>query len=582
MSSSFDDLSQDLTAEEKKNLLGKIQVSLNLSARDTDSIVTKAEGPEELHFRLDREVEKLGAVERFFVKVAAFFFSRTESEIMVERKLALARSVLREKIPDMINFTHREWTPELAKTIYDLLVEMAPLKPAFEHLFHQKLTLEAGLLLIFREEHPTAARDLSDLLSDEEIASLYRGDQKRSTIQNALTRKLQAYFESVPDLIYEKVKDRLRPLYYLKPLVLFPYNFVFDPFGHNPDKSELAKYPFFIGAPWPNVASLLERLYYGLYLATKIDWREGGLNQLLQGVVDRLSDEKQTLTVDELNEKLVSAIRLAQSTAQKIPWREVLQWSFQNPYYSVKFVLPKFSVRDFYETTLTLNFEEELSSRVPEIRRQLLAEERTFLFEENNLYPLEYYVSGTGAPHGAQVRVEGFQHTETLGLLWGFLSGHYTKRIQPFYQSLSRLVAPASKSSLQLVGGIVEELTNLKNEIFQFDRTLHPDSPEGKEYQKLRYELSSRAHSLKPFVQLVQKKDGQAMDLVDRGLELLSSLEEQFVGIRDRNVPALKSVLGLPYLLEGRQELVENGLTRILLLLQKIIFVIKEARTFEG
>ena len=56
MSSTFDELSQEMSSDQKKELLGRIQLSLNLSARDTDNIVSKAEDAQELKHRLTREV----------------------------------------------------------------------------------------------------------------------------------------------------------------------------------------------------------------------------------------------------------------------------------------------------------------------------------------------------------------------------------------------------------------------------------------------------------------------------------------------------------------------------------------------
>lgn len=581
MSPTFDDLSQGMSADEKKNLLGRIQLSLNLSSRDSDNIVSKADDAEDLKHRLTKEVEKLGVVDRFFLKLAAFFLTRSESELMAARRLAGSRTLLSEKIPDLVSFSHQEWSPEFGKVIYDLFSEASGLKPVFEHLFHQKLTLEAGLLFLFREEHPAAVRDLEELFSEREMTSVYRKDQKRSSLQGALDQKLNSYFDSIPLDVFERVKDRLRPLYYLRPLVLFPYSPLLENFGHNPDKSEVAKYPFLIGAPWLKTAGLLQRLYYGIYLATKVDWKEGSLNQIFQGVVDHLSDEKRTLTIETLNQRIGAFVRLAQETAQRIPWKDVLQWSFQDPYYTVKFVLPKFSVRDFYQTTIVLNFQEELAARIPPMRQRLLTEERAGLFENGSFHPLEFYISGTGSALGSS-KVRGFQHAETLSLLWAFLNHHFPKKIQTFHQSLLRLVSPTSKSSLQGVGNVIEELSALKTRIHQFDRSLHPDSAEGKDFQKLKYESSSRVTGLKTFVQLVQNKDDQALELINIGIEDVQGLVVQLSGIRDKNIPALKSVLGLPYLLEGKQETIENGLDRLLTILQKIVFVLKEAINLES
>lgn len=64
-----------MTAEQKRELLARIQISLNLSARDTESISSKAGEPEDLKKRLSGEFKKLGLFERLILKVAAFFWA---------------------------------------------------------------------------------------------------------------------------------------------------------------------------------------------------------------------------------------------------------------------------------------------------------------------------------------------------------------------------------------------------------------------------------------------------------------------------------------------------------------------------
>jgi hypothetical protein len=581
MSSTFDDLSQALSNDEKKNLLGKIQTSLNLSAKDTDSIISKAEAPEDLKHRLSKEVGELGFLDRLIIRLLAFFRNRSEAEVFGDRKLLDAKTVLRERAPTLVSFSNQEWTPEFAKVLYDLFAEAAALRPVFDHLFQQKLTLESGLLKIIEEEHPRSVHTLEELFPEAEIAQVYQADPRRIAVVAELDKRLADYLKAIPDDVFARVDARLRPLYNLRPLVQYPYGFLLELFGHNAERTEVAKYPYFLGAPWLKTAGLLERLYYGLHMASKIESVDVRLDRLFGAVADKIADEANPWTAENVVKRVNMFLEQAHDVFTSVPWREVLQWSFQDPYYGVKFVVPKFSLDDFYQTILTMNLKEELDRTLPEVRRNLLATERTLLFKNASFDPLDFYVSGVGATLGPQ-KVSGFAYPESLGLLWAFLSHHFTKRIQPFHQSLVRLAAPGSKGILQGLTNVVDELNQLKIKIRQFDRTLHPDSEEGKTFHKLKLELNSKALSLKPFIQLVQEKDSVALELTNRGAEGLNILLQQLSGVRDRNIPALKAVLKLPYLLEGQQETVENGLDRLLVIVQKTIFVLKETQSLES
>lgn len=473
-----------------------------------------------------------------------------------------------------MNVAHGEWTPEFAKLLYDLYAEAAPARAVFDHLFQQKMTFEAGMLLLIREEYPSAARSLNDLLPDLDMTETYRNSQKRSSVKSQLDTRLNQYLEQIPQTVFDKVRDRLKPLYYLRPLVQFPYPFLFELFGHNAEGAEVTKYPFFTGAPWRKTAGLLERLYYGLYLAGKADGALD-LGQLFRATAERLGGER---TAESVQQTVASLLTAARALAQRLPWKEILQWSFQDPYYGVKYSLPQYSVRDFYQTTLAIQLGEELDERFPEMREKLLAEEKAVLFE-NGVDPIEFYVDGLTS--GSAAKAQGFQFPATLALLWQFLGLYFAKRILPFFQSLARLVPPANKSVLQVLSSQSEELVALRQKIQTFDRTLHPDSQEGQQLERLKYELGTKALGLKPFVQFVQGKDAQARELILRGFEGIEAMNRQFVGLKDRNVPVLKSILKLPFLLDGRQETVENGLDRIIAIIEKSLFVLKETLSLE-
>lgn len=576
----FDDLSQDLSADEKKNLLGKIQASLNLSAKDTDNIVGRTEGAEELKHRLTKDLERMGFFDRLFVRLEAFFRARTETEVLIDRKLAVAKATLREKCPDMVRYSSHEWTPELAKVLYDLYAEAVTLKPVFDHLFQQKLTLEAGLLRILAEEYPVAARDLEDLFPDQDIAEAFRDDPRRNALMGRLDSRLKTYLDEVPTEVFDKVRDRLRPLYYLRPVVAYPWTQLFDLFGHNPDKVEVSKYPHFSPAVWVNTGPLLERLYYGVHVGTKLESEAVNLGLLFEGVADKLSDDKRPWSSEAIHRQVVQLIRQLHAVAARLPWKEVLQWSLQDPFYTVRFVLPQYSVEEFYESTLTMEFHEALDQRLPEIRQRLLFDERAALFKNGLFEPLDFYVPGVGASLGIP-KLNGFQYPETLAVLWAFLNHHFAKKIAPFYQSVIRMVAPAGKGILQGLTNAVEDLAGLRTRIQQFDRSLHPDTEGGKNFAKLKAEAGAKVPAVKPFLQMIHEKDDEALDLIERGTQALAGLEGQLGGLKERNIPALKTVLRLPYLLDGQQETVENALDRLVVVVQKMAFILRETRHLE-
>lgn len=581
MSNLFEELSQEMSTEERKNLLSKIQSSLNLGAKDTDSIINTSDTPEQLRHRLLREFRQLGWLERFFLSIWGFFTSRADYEVMGQKKLSETRQIIQEQIPSFINFGRSEWTPEFAKTIYDLYADVSEARPIFEHLFLQKFTLEASLVPLIQENYSEAITGLEDLFPEDDIIAIYRKEGRLSKLFSELDKRIDAYWQEIPGSVFDHVRDLVRPIYFLKPLAFFPFAFLFELFKHTPERGVISKYPAFLSASWKKSGGLFERLYYGLYLVSKVESVEGLLPDLLSRVASHLSDEKSSWTEEQVRSAITNLHRRASHLVVSVPWREVLRWAFQDPYYSVKFKLPQFSVADFYRTTIEMSLREELEERLPSLRQELLSQERSMLFRDGEITPLEYYVPGVGSFLGVGGTSKGFRHPESLSLLWGFLSSHFTPKIVPFFQSLLRLAPLKQRTALQPLTQTVEILASLGREISQLDQSLHPDTEQGKEFARLKYELGNRALSQKPFFDLLEGKDRQAEDILRRGTEAVDTLLMQLKELKERNVPALQSLFKLPYLLDGQQESVENGMERVITVLQKIQFIMKEAQNLE-
>lgn len=579
-SSTFDNLSQNLSQDEKKEFLARINASLNLGFKDVDSIISQHEPVKELRDRITSEMKKLGFFQKILLRISAFFANKTMPDAYLSSKLTEARETLRAEIPELIQIQKETLTPILGQKIFDLYAEAAPLKPLFDQLFQQKVPLESGILKILDEEYPQALHRLTDIFSLDEMEQLYKKDQKKSTLFTEMETRLEKYFDSIPNKVMVQVKERLKVIYYLKPLISYPYGYLFDQFGYATAKGEYKKYPVLSEASPRRCADYLERLYFGIYLTQKCDWRTGSLNTLFQSLIEKNQDKAELPSLEEINQRITFLHQTAQEMAERIPWKELLQWSFQDPYYAVKFYIPKFSVADFYESTLEIRLNDELESTIPHIRQRILNNEKTFLFQNQNLQLLDYYVPGI-PPAAAAYKLKGFQFSETLNLIMAFFVIHFQNQIVPFLQNFARMLSQQNKNTIAPLLAVTDELISIKEKIQKLDRSLHPESESGKEFQTLKYELSSKPTSHKPYVQLIQSKDQEASQLIERTCEYLGNQHEHLQGLVTKNIPAVNSVLKLPYLLDNHTETVGNILERMTVICEKSLFLIQESYDLE-
>lgn len=579
-SPTFDNLSQNLSPDEKKAFLARINTSLNLTFKDVDSILSQHEPVKELRSRLTSEMNKLSFFQKILLRLSAFFSNKTIQDSYLASKLTEARDELRSDIPEMIHLQREALTPVLAQKIFDLYAEAAPLKPVFDQLFQQKTPLEAGILKILDEEYPQALHRLTDIFPLDDMEQLYKKEARKNTLFTEMGRRLEKYFDTIPNSVMVKVKERLKILYYLKPLVHYPYAYLFDQFGFSPSKGDYKKYPFFSEASPRRSADYLERIYFGIYLAQKCEWVSGSLNSILQPIIEKADDKNEFPSLEEINQRISFLHQTAVDLASKIPWKELLQWCFQDPYYSVKFYIPKFSVADFYESTLKVRLNDEIEATIPHVRQRIFNDEKVFLFQNQNFRYLDNYIPGI-PPAAAAYKLKGFQFSETLNIVISFLMVHFQNSVIPFLQNFTRMLSQQNKNSLATILALADELGSIKEKIQKLDKSLHPESESGKEFQTLKYELSSKPTSHKPYLQLIQSKDQEAENIIEQASEYLKNLNEQFEGLILKNIPAINSILKLPYLLDNHTETVGKVLERMNVICEKALFLIQESYELE-
>ncbi len=579
MSSGFDNLADGLTVEEKRELLAKIQASLNLSLKDADAIVAPPDHEGELRHKLERDLQHVSFWNRLLFALMALFTGSTKLEVFRKYQLRESLAKVRESLPSDWEPSRKVLKGPFARRLYDLWADTLLVKPYLEHLFQQKLTLENGILSLIEQLNPKAPHKLTDLFPLSEMEALYRQDPRPPILALNMRSRLEAYLKTLNEASLDSVKQILQPLYLLRSVVDYPYANLFDLFGHELTGTVVTKYPGFQDAPARKVGPYLERLFYGLYLANKISRLDDELFSLFQETEKRLPQTDETPT----SEASWSSLKILRETArhlyEDLPWKDLLECCFDNPYYALQFYVPQFSLYEFYGSILRLRFEEELSASILPLRERILDAEKSFLFPSPQENFLEFYIPGL-APVGNRPRL--FRFPQTLAYLYGFVALYGQKKLAPFLQSLGKYLGPGAKTVFQAVNSKMELLLALNEKILRFDRSWHTDTADGKEFQRLKYEATNPAFSPKALNQFLERKDAEVQGLLDEGIEHLLGLSTQLERLTSRQIPGLKAVLSMPYHWENLTEPIEAVLGRLLKLLDKGIFVIRESYALES
>ncbi len=573
MSTAFNQLSDGLSPDEKRELLEKIHSSLNWSQKDSEAIVSSTPQKDEIQEKLKNDAGKLSFFEKLIYKIVAFFMGISVEELVYRGKITNLKKQVAQNASGLVSWESGTFSDVLGKAIYDLYSSCYPLEAVFQNMTKKNSIIEKSVTDLMEAMIPNAKTGVFDFVSLSEMGDLYRMSGQKSRIHKRVKDSIPVYIDSIPDEIYKRVGESLSPLYFLRPLALFPYHILLESFGVFLNEEEPRKYPPFKPAIFKGMSEFLEKLYYALYLANKIEFSEACFRPLFQNYLKEM--EVKSSTVDQLIHDVKQLLEEAQSIFAEIPWKEVIQSLNENPYYSMRFFLPQFDVKTFYKSTLTVRFAAQIEDIFPELRKVIIEKEKNALFQNQNSQLLVHY----NWENNSELKSLGgitFEHVESLNLLNTFLLSHYVNQILPLMQTLSRIVLQPFKAINNSLFQSLADIETLKSDIFSFDKGLGDDNPDAVLLIRIKQELKSKPLAGKQISDFIQKKDKEAKHFIIRSFEILEKLKKVLEEILEHTSEKMKSSLKVPYIMGGSKRRLHEVIQEKTNTLSDILKLIKD------
>lgn len=149
-SSVFDQLVTELTTEERKNLLDRIQQLHSLSEQP---MFSSPQEEEEVNF--EREFEALGLWEKILLWIRAFFTRRIHEEVLEEYLVKKMGKELRRKAPGIVDLKRNEILPPFAEWVEKLKPYLSILSAFISPLSGSRRTQFIAFLAAFEMETTT-------------------------------------------------------------------------------------------------------------------------------------------------------------------------------------------------------------------------------------------------------------------------------------------------------------------------------------------------------------------------------------------------------------------------------------------
>ena len=550
------DLARSLTEQERRQLLDRVRRSVTLSESTGENIYQKDIDEEERETIIHSELNRASLILRLRLWIRRLFTGKEETEIFLNLKLKSLKRVIQQRSSDLAGLDTKSIYPGFANAVFSVYSRVFALIPLFRHLWKSQDRFEAMILDLVGNRVKDPKRDLTDFLSIEEMQGIYEKTGTKKSIREQIIREIESYCDEIPDDIFTDLEKGIKPVYYLKDFVLFPYQNFFKLFQFTPDED--TEEPNFRSASVRLTLPHLEQLYYAVYAAAKI---EDPL-RLDPDFAEMLCDSGEDFTGEDPCAKIESgdvdgtvreAVQEIRNFQQKIPLVEMIRYFHEDPYYQLIFYVPKLYLRDFFVSKLKLLLIPKLDDIFEDVRRQVIDKQIKELFPSARQEPLLYYRDYMSVDYN-KLGIPTFGYTKSINLLYNFIRIVYRRQIQETIRILSQGILRQNRITLNRLLVHVATLEDLETKIRTLDESLSPDEEDGKLFTRIRYTLASDATHQRLYRSLINQKDNEVKSLLERGKEALLGLKKMFDEFLSSPMESFRQKLQAYHYIDGRSQ----------------------------
>jgi len=557
----FLELSRDLSEGDRTDLLKKINQSLNISAEEDSGIYEKEMDSDEKTALIHEEINILPLFIRFFLWLRSKITGKSEKELHLAGKISKLKRKIRHQSSHLTGFETRNLTPYFAEHVFNLYSHSMPLRSLFKKLWMEPVVSQAFFLNVVESRLQNAIEEPSDLMVLDELVEVYGVNGRKGDIIRQLLNRLDEYISKIDKKVFIDLEIEMRPFYYLKDLILFPYVQFFQQFGYTPIDSAQSEIPNFKNASAILCLGDLEKLYCALYSVTKLDKRINLNKKLIEqlNIMDKLEylDNGEETENSGIMDSLLDIIETSQKFFTKVPLSDLIRYFKKNPYLKIMFYLPKIDLKEFYRNTLRIKLIDKIEQIFPEIQKRYIALETERLFRGKRFSGFQHYREYSSIDY-EKLGVSAFSQIKALELVYNYLACFFRGYIQETIRLLERGILSQNrliKDSMLQYANVIEDTGD---KIKVFDESLSPDSEDGKLFNKFRFSMAKDPIQEKMYRKIVLQKDKQAKSLSELGIESISGIKRVFIEILNSKNMAIVEQLDQHYFINNEPTILKD------------------------
>lgn len=557
----FLELSRDLSDGDRNDLLKKINQSLNINEENDNSIFEKEMDNDEKTALVHEELNTLPLLIRFFLWLKSKLSGKSEKEIYLVGKISKLKRKIRHQSSHLTGFETRNLTPHFAEQVFELYSHSMPLRSLFKKLWMEPAISKAFFLNIIETRLQNILEEPSDLMTLDEFVEIYGVNGRKADVSRQLLNKLDEYISKIDKKYFIDLEIELRPLYYLKDLILFPYVQFFQQFGYIPIDNRSNEVPNFKNASAILCLGDLEKLYCALYTVSKLEKKINLNNKMIKQLnfleEFEYTDNDENTETSGIVDYLSNIITVSHKFSNKVPLADLIRYFKKNPYLKIMFYLPKIDLKEFYRNSLKMRLLDKIEQMFPDIKKRYISLETERIFKGQRFSGFQHYREYSSIDYD-KLGVSAFSQIKALELVYNYLACFFKGYIQETVRLLERGILSQNRlikdSMLQYATAIEDTVDNIK----VFDESLAPDSEDGKLFNKYRFSMAKDPIQEKMYRKIVLQKDKQAKSLSEVGIESISGIKRVFIEILNSKNMTIAEQLDQHYFINNEPTILKD------------------------
>lgn len=415
--------------------------------------------------------------------------------------------------------------------------------------------------------------ELSHFMSQREMQDIYREQRNKERIRDIVLERISEYLSSIDPDEFEALRPSILPLYYLRPLALFPFDELFSNYGFsgNPRQAENPHHFDLVTG-----IEHIERLFYALYFARRLPEDSVIHEQLVRVAYENQID---AIEINRTQNAVTWLADTARTFSESIPLADIIRVARKDPFYRIQVYRSRIQLDSFFRASLSRHVLRELDRRFGDIRMGVIGSLIQELFH-TQLPPLENYGSTDNAPE-QRYGLPSFKYALSMQALITFLTRYYQSVIQEDARILTRIMPARLRDEQEALMHHASAFEDVVERIMDIDRRLGPEETDGQKLTRLRQNLAHDVTQQRAFRTFVDRYHQDALGLINKALEHINGIRRVFQTVIDLNSRNIEeSYLTFEHSTRGKGSL-KDTLVKDLRLLDYVNGLVVESLAFD-